>query len=1469
MRKTKDNKRKEPRRAFARGANRFAALLLAAALLLSGGIVLPQRAEAATYGDLSGSLTDNTYALQISTGTVSVSGSLADEILYFKITYTDTDGYTRSHRIFPGENALQNSMNWAKSVGSESKKTDNRATQLYTKLGVSVTADTAAFQSYATDTFFFQPLKQVESIQSVEMLMCDRQTEVSGSTDDDPDRQTASGTKSSGGSWHCQALRVYKVSAVRGVKTCGYASSRQYADFDGTLMAQMDKSRTFSWTTDKMFRITADGSGDGRLEQVSESYSTRTDGHVLRIDIADTYGAGIRAMGNDTQKSIAAPDFEECAAVVLRYRDIYGALREAAVPMMTSVVGYALENGISADQKVSGLAQDGQTLALLAELPDVESVETARIIYGTEAAKAATGITVSHSSKKDAAAQDRTVAPEGTENTDTDLLSITGFSVYDVHEVDISHTVSDTMLQVSFDGEPESYYRAPSAAGTTIRPVAKGSSGTEITLQAYSDGARLLPADNADRYLVVLNTDESELAGTTGNIAIALNYTDLSGKAQSSETIDVSDAVTQYYGEWPGVSTGFMYRAGVKSGGTLCFLVSLKDVDKFTGAKLLVRGSADDWQMKGIELYKLDELGTLRGEWKTVTDGTETSDRIYYRDYSGKKLLGLNQSVLVDGGQDATTIEFNSDDTATVDTDAGDWSDSRYSMTYETAQSLARFAKARCSYTVAVEVGDDQTSVGGEGNCGSKNQFFFQLVFEDGKSAYVLANQQLASDGFRSGYTEQFTISTNRDMGELTAVKILPEDTADSSDVFDKLKIDSICVKKQSSEAVSRQWVISNVGWIDINYKDDDADGSNGDSKGRSEADIVKTYQVEASTYAVNLEFAITTGAYNTSANTNTTEPQFVGQVNAIVEYYNSNGALKTASYNLVEAMYSYAGQERKSGQSEVIGQYLWPGGTESDPSFMFRAGKTDRFNLAIEDVAQILRVTLEVRSKTQTTWNIENMYVSLAGSGGRRIINTENEYQWLYTKETEQLCSSTSSGEKAYSINLPINQMQTINIDFTENNIKWSQSAQNIISSVTTRQPTSSDDTLNIYVYPLQTAASSSLSGVTMKAGAQYSRVYNGFNRIETTMTLGENNGKPIFYATGVPASGISTLNKLELYATFDDLNATGQVVLDYAVVQQVRSGVVINSYYINFSGCDAAADSRGVSRAPTSNQVESAQSRQTVTLYFAGDMATMQLIQGTEDVAVSLLYTTTNDVYEREYESSAVYLTEQSMTELRAGSVAELTFNESNVKEVTGIRIRGTGPTTRSGVGVASAVVTRYETDSSGSGEYVAGSTAFNNAVKLTAGQSNQVMRQAAQQTGFVQVKLTASIQSTTGDGTVAETVSVASGETKRQLVESGQTVVITPTVTGNKGFTYSVEKFKDDFTSGATGVVELSGGTLTFKAANEYSSGMGTEVYYRVTVSSVEDPSVQTVMEFAVEPKYVASSGTDTSASAETTA
>ncbi len=1587
MRKSNKNRIK-PIKAVRRFAERLTAVLLSAAILLGSVALLSANVSAASYGDPSTSPDDNTYALQVSTGAVSATGNLADEILYFKIVYTDVDDYTRTHRIFPGEDALNESMTWASENGTTTADTQKNyltsstgqstRESLFSKLKITVNENKQAFRAYSTDTFFFQPVKAVKSIQSIEVLMCDKITSAENVTN---------------GTWSCQGMRIYKVSSINGVGRYGYVSDRKYASFSGTLIAAMTEPKNFNWSSDRLFKVVTSGTGDASLSLDTTAYSTETSDKIIRLDIADIYGGGIKAMANNTKKKLLLSDIDECAAITVRYTDIYGATREAYVPFMTGITAYALEMGIPETEFLSGLAQDGDTVALMATLPDLKSVDYIRFVYGTEAAKAAVGITTDVSTSSDK--QDRTVNPSSGDSDNTDTLSITGFSIYDGKNSSVEFAVADTKLCPTFKGSPELYYRAPSVEGTTIRPVNMGDSGTEITLTKYENGARLLPTADTERYLIALYTDKTELAGTTGDILLTFKYVDTSGKSQTSEQIVVSDRVKQFYGDWPGVSSGFMYRVGVQSGGTVYFTVSLKNVKSFIGSTVLVRGT-DDWQMQKLEIYKLETLGTLKGEWKACSDGTETSDRTYARAFTGTKMSEVSESILVDGGQDPISIEYGESSTPVIDTDTGDWSDSRYSMSYETAQTIGSFSKSRCSYVVSVVVGSDQTTAGENGDCGSKNQFYFQLVFEDGKSSYVLANQQLASDGFRAGFTEQFTISTNRDMGELTAIKILPEDTSEDSDVFDKLKIDSITVQKQTTSSVSRQWTISNIGWIDINFQDDAADSSSDDYKGRSESDVVKTYQVESSTYAVNLEFGITTGTYNTISK-DETEPQFSGQVYAVIEYYNSNGVLKTRSYNLVEAMYAYSGQSRITGKTETIGQSTWPGGTESDPNTMFRAGKTDRFTLAIEDAYQLVRVTLEVRSKVATTWNISSMYAMLVGNDGRRIINTQNEYQWVYSNETEPLCCSTRTGEKAYSINLPVNQIQTATIEFGEHNINRTNAASEI-TSVTTRQPRSIDDTVNIYVYTTESSTSQVRDGVTMNAGIQYSRIYGGFSRVETALKSGESNGKVIFTGTGVSVSGIDTVNKLDVLAYFNNLSASGQVMLDYAVVQQVRSGVVISTFYFDFSNCDAANDSNGVSKEPQSNPTSTGQAKQIVTLMFGNDSSNVRLTNETDDLGVALIYTTNDDTSGREYESSLIYLTDQNISEIKAGRTVSLTFNEAYIDNITGIRIRGTGSNTRSGISVDCALVTTYNVDSVTGEDTIDGSYSFADGITLSAGKSNQIMNRtevgadgrgsvskmtltftvpdtkdvpaaANNATGnvglevsyyntdgvsktmwiydvckvakensasfmagstvtlellvpnaeeiryltlsptdasgndatlklssltavisvgedettyrcdltdwsgsgvislFSSVQVELSASTTTPSTGEKESFTVASGQTKRQLVESGQEVTITPSVSGStRGYTYRVERFKDEYTSTASDVVTSSGSTLKFKASNEYSAGTGTEIYYRITVSSVEVPSVQTVIEFVVEPQYKTSSATETQSQTE---
>lgn len=119
-----------------------------------------------------------------------------------------------------------------------------------------------------------------------------------------------------------------------------------------------------------------------------------------------------------------------------------------------------------------------------------------------------------------------------------------------------------------------------------------------------------------------------------------------------------------------------------------------------------------------------------------------------------------------------------------------------------------------------MKVADDAVSSTENGDSGSKNMFYFQLVFQNGCSGYVLANQQLSADGFRAGYDESFTISTNQYFGEVVSINVIPDDFSGEDTVFDKLKVDSISVRQETNGALSRNWIASDVGWISIGYQD-------------------------------------------------------------------------------------------------------------------------------------------------------------------------------------------------------------------------------------------------------------------------------------------------------------------------------------------------------------------------------------------------------------------------------------------------------------------------------------------------------------------------------------------------------------------------------------------------------------------------------------------------------------------------
>ena len=116
--------------------------------------------------------------------------------------------------------------------------------------------------------------------------------------------------------------------------------------------------------------------------------------------------------------------------------------------------------------------------------------------------------------------------------------------------------------------------------------------------------------------------------------------------------------------------------------------------------------------------------------------------------------------------------------------------------------------------------------------------------------------------------------------------------------------MESINVRKESYGATSRQWVIGDVGWIGLDYRDGGEDGTvTRENNGRSEDEFSWVYQVDYSTQVVNLQVEVATGSYQDGSH------QLVGQVFGTLKYYDGSGQQKSYNFDAVAAMYQYMRQ--------------------------------------------------------------------------------------------------------------------------------------------------------------------------------------------------------------------------------------------------------------------------------------------------------------------------------------------------------------------------------------------------------------------------------------------------------------------------------------------------------------------------------------------------------------------------------
>ena len=1128
---------------------------------------------------------------------VTTGNSAGENVSYFGLQYVDTDGYTHVEHVFPHRGGLKNSLSKV--------------------LNSSYNADERPLGRGKTNTYFFEPQYEVAEVVGLDIY--------------------CQGTQGNLYSWDVSGLRIYQVDQLIDILSNGEDNTIR---FNGTQIAYLEERNgnggiTFSWTGNSLFQLRQDRESSHQLVFESVPYTMEGDyNYAVRVDFADVADAGIEQLNQSYNAMNALRDlnFGEYLAIQIEYMDIYGDSRCVTQPVVKSTISHMLVNGISGDAKIAGFAQQGDTVVFECTMPNMMEVHAVMLYTGAEA---------------------NTVLTQPVASSES--VAITGVSVYNSSEVSVSLPAIENSAcgpEYTFSTDPLFYHTATSVEGETIA----ADSSHYVSMRPYEKGAVLKPSEKSEKYLIELFADSAQIMGVPDDVRVSLQYMDMAENARESEVFSVRNRAKDFYGYWPASGEDFAYTGQINRETGISFVAELSQVEHFTGVKVSVPEGSPDWQMAGFRVTRVDQLSKRFCIWEDVVSQNAASNRRYYREVEGSMVFSMNEIALIQPGRDYE-IDFVSQSVQKVDD--YDWRNFLYAMNYEQCTSNLGLAKSRENYTVEVQVQSGTTSLlDGYGDNGSKNRFYFLLEFENGVSGYVLANQQLSADGFRSGCTESFVVSTNYDYGELVSVHVIPDDISEESDPYDKLNIAQIRVRRNDNGSVSKEWIVQNVGWIGIDYRDEGASSSIAGQQGRMEADVSRVYPVTYSSYALNLEFRMGTGTYDASGSGGT----FYGTMEGTLEYFNADGKRNQLTFDVIRAMYDYANRTPV---------YLTDGTTGSsgmalaipDNSFMFRENHTDRFVVSVSDVARLGKLTLNAKSLNGGSLEITNVTAALVMEAGSLLINEQDEY--MRQGKTEYLCEDTVDKVPAFNLFLPTGRNIYQEIYFTEHEAIKLDTKDNTWISTVSRVPNSRNDTLNVFVYPAEDVS----GAFEIDVRAQYTDA-NG-TVLETgakNLTRGTDaEGKTVYSVNGLTATSMSTLNKLYIKAqSYDVVDA----YMDHVIVQQIRAGVVVNTFYLDCEHRNAENEFYTIPNNARNPDVR----EQRVLIALGDDTEAANLVSENRDIAVALRYTTTNS-NTQEFTSKYIYITDQQYQAIEAGDIIELTFHESFVKNITGVQIVASG--------------------------------------------------------------------------------------------------------------------------------------------------------------------------------------------------
>ncbi len=1078
------------------------------------------------------------------------------------------------------------------------------------------------------------------------------------------------------GTWSVQGMAVSRVTRVGDNCEYGFYSGKYFFDLGKNCIAALKskRGRSVAVSTAVDSLISIGGEDDSSVFSVEESSDSNSDEdrpmvddlYTFRIDFADKLDSGIETLlKTSADSAVSSPSngfTAEHMALEVEYKDKNNFTRTVTMPVLLSVLGQYMES----KDKVStiGIAQRGETIAFTACLPEYENLISTKLYVGSAAREML---------KKTGGFELTAPDERKIKQLDSDNVSIAGISMYKgTCRMSNTKDAVEPKLEsytYTFDFSekyPEYYMTTSNPDGIVINP----GKTEEIKLTKYTQGSALLACKYDKNLLIRIKTDDIAGACTTGSVKLRLTYQDTSGAQFTTPFYNIKDEVMDYLGYWPttsNVKDNFGYIYGMSRGNIVEFPVMIKDVATVNNIEIDVESNSSDWQISGISIAAINSISRRHIFRQNITvDQKSTAFRIARSiEKTVISPFPINTKMLIMHGE---LYKFETGTGMVITSDEVDFSKVENEMNYEQTKMNYGFAKTRYTYDVSVKVADDPDANNINGDSGSRNYFYFQLVFASGKSGVVLANQQLSADAFRAGYEESFSISVNRDYGELKSLRIIPQDIDEDAQIFDKLNIEYITVTEQTTTGISDQYVFDNVGWIGIDYHDKSQESTVKVKSGRYAAEICREKSYSYKQKVTNLLCEISTRPWKSKDDLRQPE----ASVCCDLEYVDANGKTKTVSFDVISRMAAYMKKTPISFEGKADGSNvaLYTNmKTVSDPRWMLRPNTTDRFIMPpIADLKSIIGMTLYATSRNNkpAEWVLGNVTISQIMTDSKRVfLNDRNEYE-RDLKKNERCKMIMPEGRTEESMLITAGDVQRLKIMFDKNMFPLTEKDRSI--SAVTRLPSSTNDTVNLFVFPSK--GSKSISSVNANVKLEYCDSKSQNRNVDQSVLriYGDGTEDAMFYSTGLSAPDMSNLSWMSLFCP------NSYIFFDHAIIQQVREGVVVATYYVNFGNIPATM---GLRVSPSNSIRGNENRRQTIMLSLGEQTKESSLFGLSEhnmrpnDIAVALEYRSSLDPSGNKYFSNYVYFTDAGINKIRPGLMAELTYEIPYAAEITGYRI------------------------------------------------------------------------------------------------------------------------------------------------------------------------------------------------------